>query len=88
MTKNTLQDLNNILFEELERLNDEGLKGEALQEEMNRAKTITGVATQVVMNARTVLDAARFQDDRMDIDTPVPAMLTGGTKEEKKGKRK
>lgn len=76
-TKNTLGDLNNILFEELERLNDSSLSGEELTQEMNRAKAITGVATQVVMNARTVLDAAKFQDDKMDIDSPVPRMLVG-----------
>ena len=76
-TKNTLGDLNNILFEELERLNDSSLSGEELTQEMNRAKAITGVATQVVMNARTVLDAAKFQDDRIDIDSPVPRMLVG-----------
>lgn len=76
-TKNTLGDLNNILFEELERLNDDSLSGEELTQEMNRAKAITGVATQVVMNARTVLDAAKFQDDRIDIDSPVPRMLVG-----------
>lgn len=76
-TKNTLGDLNNILFEELERLNDNSLSGEELTQEMNRAKAITGVATQVVMNARTVLDVAKFQDDRIDIDSPVPRMLVG-----------
>ncbi len=83
--KNTLGDLNNILFEELERLNDDELKGEELQQEMNRAKAITGVATQVVMNARTVLDAARFQDDKMDLDTPVPAMLMDGRPKKRTG---
>jgi len=77
MTKNTLGDLNNILFEELERLNDENLTGDSLKQEMDRAKAMTGVATQVVMTARTVLDAAKFQDDKMDIDSPMPRMLVG-----------
>ena len=36
--KNTLGDLNNILFEELERLNDDDLKGDELQQEMNRSQ--------------------------------------------------
>lgn len=77
-TKNTLGDLNNILFEELERLNDDQLQGEELMDEMNRAKAITGVATQVILNARTVLDAAKFRDDKFDADATVPRLLTGG----------
>ena len=48
-TKNKLVDLNNHLFEELERLNDEELKGEALQEERERAKTMATIA-QTMMN--------------------------------------
>lgn len=77
-TKNTLADLNNILFEELERLNDESLRGEELKEEINRGRALSGVATQVILNARTVLEATKLADDHMDPDLSIPRLLTEG----------
>lgn len=77
-TKNTMGDLNNILFEELERLNDTDLKGEELEKEMERAKAINEVSKQVIANAKTVLAAAKFRDDHLNADMSVPRMLTGG----------
>lgn len=55
--KNKLIDLNNHLFAQLERLSDEGLKGEQLREEINRSKAVGGVAKHIVDNARLALDA-------------------------------
>ncbi len=55
--KNSLGDLNNHLFAQLERLGDEDLKGEALQEEINRAKAVSDIATQVIANGSLVLKA-------------------------------
>ena len=55
--KNKLTDLNNHLFEQLERLNDEDLKGEGLNEEINRSKAISDIATNIIKNGQLTLDA-------------------------------
>lgn len=61
--KNKLTDLNNHLFEQLERLNDEELSGEKLQQEIERAKAITSVATQIISTADTNLKVASLMID-------------------------
>lgn len=53
--KNKLTDLNNYLFEELERLNDESLSEEDMNKEIERARAITSVAHAVIDNAQTIL---------------------------------
>ena len=58
--KNTLSDLNNHLFMQLERLGDEDLKGDALQEEINRAKAVSDIATTIISNGSLVLKAKTF----------------------------
>lgn len=75
--RNTLGDLNNHLFAQLERLNDEDLKGEALQEEMQRAKTITAVSAQIINNGALVLQAQKLQDGKMNAEAALPKMLEG-----------
>lgn len=61
---NNLESLNNYLFEELERLNDdESLNSEELlDKEIKRSKAITQVACQIVQNAKVVLDAKKHAD--------------------------
>lgn len=73
--RNNLTDLNNHLFEQLERLNDEELKGDALKEEIQRSKSIEDVAKQIINNGRLVLDSQKFVDDRMSEDSNMPSML-------------
>ncbi|CRZ34611.1 hypothetical protein DFR55_101377 [Herbinix hemicellulosilytica] len=75
--KNTLGDLNNYLFEQLERLNDEDLKGEALEEEIKRAKAINDVATNIIMNGNLILQAQKFADSKLDADRKLPRLLEG-----------
>ena len=59
---NDLNSLNNYLFEQLERLNDdeELVKDGQLEKELKRAKAITGVSTAIVNNAKLILDAKKY----------------------------
>ena len=75
--KNTLGDLNNHLFAEIERLSDEDLKGEELVEEISRAKSISEVSARIISNASVILQAEKFKDDRFNADRAVPKMLEG-----------
>jgi hypothetical protein len=56
-------DLNDHLFEQLERLNDDDLKEDELARESHRAQAMCGVAGQIISNGRLILDAARAADE-------------------------
>lgn len=74
--KNTLTDLNNHLFAEMERLNDEDLKGDELDKEIERARAITCVATQIIANGSLALRAEQFKSDVISAtEARVPAFL-------------
>lgn len=76
-TRNTLNDLNNHLFEQLERLSDAGTE-EEIKQELDRSKSVSDIAKNVIENGKLVLEAQRFKhDDRMDTNREVPRMLTG-----------
>lgn len=76
--RDTLGDLTDHLFAELERLGDESMTPEQLDGEIKRAKAISGIAQTVINNANVVLRAAMFQDERMDANGKLPRMLTEG----------
>lgn len=75
--KNKLGDLNNHLFAQLERLGDEDLKGDSLMEEINRAKSISQVASQIISNGSLVLEAIKLTENSMNADAAIPKMLEG-----------
>ena len=48
--KNTLTDLNNYLFEAIERLNDDSLDPDELDKEIKRSEAVTNVANTIIAN--------------------------------------
>lgn len=61
--KNKLIDLNNHLFEQMERLNDEDLNEENFKKEIERAKAMTGIAQNIIQNGKLMLDSMKFVDE-------------------------
>ena len=58
--KNTLADLNNHLFAQLERLGDEDLTDEEMEKEVTRAEAISRIAGDVLDIANVQLRAANL----------------------------
>lgn len=70
--KNKLMDLNNHLFAQLERLSDEDVQGEMLQEEVERSKAVGGIARCIIDNAKLALEAQKALGDSI---RAVPEMI-------------
>ena len=68
--KNKLIDLNNHLFEQMERLNDESIKGDDLRDEINRSKAMGSIARTIIDNGRLAFDAHKAVGDGKVVDTP------------------
>ena len=74
--KNTINDLNNILFEQIERINDDELKGEALKDQLNKAKAINSLATTLVQNGVLMLKSMEFRDAIGEVPETTPRFLS------------
>lgn len=73
--QNKLIDLNNHLFEQLERLNDEELTGEELKQEVDRSKAVQGVARAIIDNGNLALEAQKLVVEYGGRDVKLPGML-------------
>lgn len=75
MPRNKMTDLNNILFAQLERLDDEELTEAELKKEVSRARAMAGIANSIVSNAAVGLKAIQVKDslmgDGFEKDLPV-----------------
>lgn len=78
--KNKLGDLNNHLFAQLERLSDEEMSLEQIEQEAKRTEAIVSVADQIVGNAELQLKAAKLFADHGQ--TVLPMLPKVGKTEE------
>ena len=75
--KNKLIDLNDHLFVQLERLNDENITGDAIKEEIERSHAITAVANELIQNGNLALKAHTISVEWESISKKkLPLMLT------------
>lgn len=61
--KNTLTDLNEYLFQQLDALSNESLTGEELEKEIERSKAIQGIAKTVIEGANVAFQAKKHMDE-------------------------
>lgn len=77
--KNTLSDLNNYLFESLERLMDDDLSGEDLDREIQRSRAVTDVAEALIHSGELSIKAAKYKTE-YGKSADVPRLIGGGQK--------
>lgn len=75
MASNRLEDLNDMLFNQLVRLDKDDISDDELKKEVDRSKAMNSVAHTIVDNARVVLSAAKFMDNRIDPNSELPHMI-------------
>lgn len=61
--KNTLTDLNNYLFEAIERINDDSLDDAQLDKEIKRSEAVQKIAKTIIDNGNLALQAKKHLDE-------------------------
>ena len=84
MSKNNLGRLNDILFEQLDRMNNTDLKGQELQDEISRADAIIDIGRTIIQNGDLALKAALKKSEGFYVDQgkDAPKMLEAGDPDE------
>lgn len=75
--KNKLSDLNDHLFAQLERLSDEDLTTEQIEQEAKRGEALVSVSEQILKNADLTFKAATFVATHGDRYRPALSGLIG-----------
>lgn len=65
MMKNNLNEVNNYLIEQLERLNEDDIlkEGDNFKKEIQRSKAISSLCSTIVSNANLILNAKKYADE-------------------------
>lgn len=61
--RNTLTDLNNYLFEAIERINDDSLSEDELDKEIKRGEAVQKIAKTIIDNGNLALQAKKHLDE-------------------------
>ncbi|MER9875593.1 hypothetical protein [Mesorhizobium sp. M0195] len=77
--KNRLSDLNNHLFAQLERLSDQELTKEQIEQEATRGEAIVAVADQIIRNAALQIRAAELVAEYGSNPEPYLPQIEGKT---------
>ena len=83
--RNTLVDLNNYLFETLERITDDNLSEEEMQKEITRSQNVANVAEVIIHNGELTLKTVEVLNEyglKGYDQLPLMLGLPGATKDE------
>ena len=61
--KNTLMDLNNYLFEQIERLNDDELTDDQLERELKKTDSIVKISEKIIENGELAFKTMKHMDE-------------------------
>ena len=71
MIKNTLDDLNNHLFEMIERVMDDDYQGEEAIQEIRRANSVVRLSAEIVSIAHAKMQAHKYVQEYSGDDLPL-----------------
>lgn len=77
--KNTLSDLNNYLFEQLERLSDDDMTEDQLERELRKTDSIVKVSEKIIANGELAFKTMQHMDNYgygLSENRALPPMLT------------
>jgi len=81
MPRNKITDLNNHLFAQLEKLNDDDLTPEQIDQECKRAKAMSSIASQILQSSRLTLEAMKLVNEDKINSKHIPELLQNNNDE-------